>query len=49
MLQVEKVKEAGIFSNLYIIIDLEALKEILEQELGDVKVRLRYKTVFRRK
>jgi len=49
MLQAEKVKEAVFFSNSHITMDLEALKETLEQELGDIKVGLRYKTVFRGK
>ena len=46
MLQAERVKEAGFFSNSHIIMDMEEIRDELEERLG-FKVGVRYKAIFR--
>ena len=48
MLQAKRIKE-GIFFNLHITIDLEAMKETLEDEFKGIKVSLRHKVIFQEK
>ena len=48
MLQTVHSKEAGFFSNSHISMDMEALRDILEDTLN-FKVGIRYKAIFRGK
>ena len=48
MLQTEKAQEAGFFSNSHPIVDLDVLKEEIEQE-AQIKVELYYKAIYRGK
>jgi len=46
MLQVERSKEAGFFSNSHISIDMLELQDRLEEKLN-VKVGIRFKAIYR--
>jgi len=48
MLQIERVKEAGFFSNSYLSMDLYEIRDILENKLN-YKVGIRYKSIYQGK